>query len=63
MACCGVLSFVLDIISHLAAFGMDYGKVLAHGFLFLKSSFHSKARLSKGVWQQRWMVLDEQTFR
>ena len=42
---------------------MDYGEVLAHGFLFLKSSFHSKARLSKGVWQQRWMVMDEQTFR
>eukprot|EP01043_Picozoa_sp_COSAG02_P045130 COSAG02_NODE_4097_length_5787_cov_1.650492_5_plen_228_part_00 len=42
---------------------MDYGEVLAHGFLFLKSSFHSKARLSKGVWQQRWMVMDEETFR
>ena len=46
-----------------ATFGLDYGNVLAHGFLFKKSLFHSKARLSKGVWQQRWMVMDDETFR
>jgi hypothetical protein len=43
-----------------AAFGMDYGEVLAHGFLFKKSEFHSKARLSKGVWQQRWSKFSNQ---
>jgi K+-dependent Na+/Ca+ exchanger-like protein len=39
------------------------GEVLAHGFLFKKSEFHSKARNTKGVWQQRWMVLDDESFR
>ena len=39
-----------------SAFGQEYEEALAHGFLYKKSSFHSKARLSAGVWQKRWMV-------
>ena len=42
-----------------AAFGMDYGDVLMHGFLHKKSDFYSKAHISKNVWQKRWVVLDE----
>merc|ERR1711871_1583664 len=38
-----------------AAFGMEYGDVLMHGFLSKKSDFYSKARISKSVWQQRWV--------
>merc|ERR1711871_941098 len=43
-----------------AAFGMEYGDVLMHGFLSKKSDFYSKARISKSVWQQRWGVLDNE---
>ena len=42
-----------------AAFGMDYGDVIMHGFLHKKSDFYSKAHVSKNVWQKRWVVLDE----
>lgn len=38
---------------------MEYGDVLMHGFLHKKSDFYSKARISKSVWQKRWVVLDE----
>ena len=42
-----------------AAFGMDYGDVIMHGFLHKKSDFYSKAHVSKNVWQKRWVVLDD----
>ena len=45
-----------------SAFGQEYEEALAHGFLYKKSSFHSKARLSAGVWQKRWMVSATATF-
>lgn len=43
-----------------AAFGMDYGEVLMHGFMFKKSEFYTKVRNSKQMWQKRWLVLDEE---
>ena len=43
--------------------GASHGSVLAHGFLFKKSVFHSKARNTSSIWQQRWMVLDNDSFR
>ena len=43
-----------------AMFGMDYGDVLMHGFLFKKSSFYAKMRSSSKKWQRRWTVLDDE---
>ena len=43
-----------------AAFGMDYGQVLMHGFMFKKSEFYTKTRNSKQMWQKRWLVLNEE---
>ena len=43
-----------------AAFGMDYGQVFMHGFMFKKSEFYTKVRNSKQMWQKRWLVLDEE---
>ena len=37
--------------------------VIAHGFLHKKSEFHSKTRNSSETWQQRWMILDSDSFR
>ena len=45
-----------------SAFGASYGEAIAHGFLNKKSNFHSKVRFSSGMWQKRWMVLDEDSF-
>jgi hypothetical protein len=42
-----------------AAFGMDYGQVFMHGFMFKKSEFYTKVRNSKQMWQKRWVVLDD----
>eukprot|EP01043_Picozoa_sp_COSAG02_P015782 COSAG02_NODE_680_length_18551_cov_16.648060_15_plen_748_part_00 len=42
------------------AFGMDYGQVLMHGFMFKKSEFYTKVRNSKQMWQKRWLVLNEE---
>ena len=42
-----------------AAFGMDYGDVIMHGFIHKKSEFYTKVRNSKQMWQKRWLVLDE----
>lgn len=40
-------------------FGMSYGQVLMHGFLFKKSGFFSKSRMARDKWQRRWVVLAE----
>ena len=42
-----------------AAFGMSYGEVIMHSFMFKKSDFYTKVRNSKQMWQKRWLVLDE----
>ena len=41
-----------------AAFGMEYGDCIMHGFIHKKSEFYSKVRNSKQMWQKRWLVLD-----
>jgi Ca2+/Na+ antiporter len=45
-----------------AAFGMDYGEVIMHGFMYKKSEFYAKARMSSGMWQKRWCVIDDTKF-
>ena len=46
-----------------AAFGMDYGECLMHGFIFKKSDFYTKVKVSKSVWQKRWLVLTDEVRR
>eukprot|EP00727_Mastigamoeba_balamuthi_P007823 m51a1_g3661 putative sodium potassium calcium exchanger 4 isoform 1 (655) ;mRNA; f:235656-238345 len=40
--------------------GFDYGEVHMHGYMWKKSHFYSKARVSSRMWQKRWFALDEE---
>eukprot|EP01105_Mastigella_eilhardi_P003406 TRINITY_DN1436_c1_g1_i10.p1 TRINITY_DN1436_c1_g1~~TRINITY_DN1436_c1_g1_i10.p1 ORF type:complete len:541 (-),score=107.87 TRINITY_DN1436_c1_g1_i10:54-1676(-) len=39
--------------------GFDYADVIKHGFLFKKSVFYTKMRVSSRQWQKRWFMLGE----
>ena len=44
-------------------FGLEYGEVIMHSFLFKSSRYYTKIRMSGSKWQRRWFILTDEDLR